>query len=437
MTPSSTTSGSTALPVAIDAGARAARGARPLSDAEAAQAGTIARQLAASLKALVDWAPPSARKVRAFAAFLGVDQNLAQRALAGAAIEPPEILALIRIPGVEGLTLLAQAARSKGCQAVVVDQLEAALSSFADLIARLGGSHAKLRARVQASVSGEAASAPAGDRGTQEQQRERLFAAALDIAGLSANLFGAISAIAPMPDSPGSMAGLTASLHIGLRGRPGGLPMALTFGDRLDARDEGGPTRLSRVLSDPQRGPGGTLLTPFTTDPLPVVTANSTTQAVTQVVQPDILCGSDPIDVAVATRRGPLPIPSLQSTPTQSIAVQIRTPARRLVMDFWVHRALLPLRPPQVGAFIYQPGMPVDPARGWYNRLPGTPVLQLLGEGLGNAECDAWPRFGELTHYLFGEAGFDGRDFVGFRCDQRFPMWCAAYLLWLDYSAGG
>lgn len=414
---------------------RGPAGATPLTDAETALAGEVARQLAASLKALVAWAPPPARKVRSLAAFLEIDQNLAQRALAGAAIAPPEILTLTRVPGVEGLGLLAAAARSKGCDPLVVDGLEAALRRFADLIARLGGSHAKLRARVQASLRTEPSMTGAAHAATaQEQQRQQHFAVSADLAGLSEDLLGAITAIAPVPDQPESMVGFTTSLHVGLRGRPGGLPIALTFADRLDARDEGGPSRLGRVLSDPQRGPGGTLLTAFSTDPLPVVTASATQQAVTQVVEPSALTGPEPVNIAIATRRGPMPIPRLQATPTQSVAVQIRTPARRLVLDLWIHESLAPTRAPQVGAFIYQPGMPLDPAMGWYNRVPGTPVLHLLGSGLANAECDGWTRFGELTRYLFREAAFSGDSFIGFRCDVRFPVWCAAYVLWLDYS---
>lgn len=413
---------------------RGAGVASPLSSAEMAQAEEVARQLAASLKALVAWAPPPARKVRSFAAFLGIDQSLAQRTLAGAAIGPPEILTLTRVPGVEGLGLLAAAARSKGCDSLIVDGLDAALRRFTDLIDRLGGSHAKLRARVQASLRNDQSFE--GDRpgGTLEEQRERQFAGAAELAGLSEDLLGAITAIAPVPDKPETMTGFTASLHVGLRGRPGGLPMALTFADRLDSRDEGGPSRLGRVLSDSQRGPGGTLLTEFSTNPLPVVTASATAQTVTQVVEPKVLAGPEPVTVAIATRRGPVPIPQLQATPTQSVAVQIRTPTRRLVLDLWVHRSLAPTRAPQVGAFIYQPGMPLDPALAWYNRIPGTPVLHLLGDGLANAECDGWTRFGELTRFLFQESGFDGDAFIGFRCDVRFPLWCAAYVLWLDYS---
>jgi len=421
-------------PVIPDRRRRGAVAAVPLSETEAALAGEVARQLAASLKALAAWAPPSARKVRSFAAFLGIDQNLAQRALAGAAIAPPEVLTLTRVPGVEGLGLLAAAARSKGCDALILDNLEAASRRFADLIARLGGSHAKLRARVQASLRTEPATGATRATNAQEQQREQHFAIAADLAGLSEDLLGAITAIAPVADQPETMVGFTTSLHVGLRGRPGGLPIALTFADRLDARDEGGPSRLGRILSDPQRGPGGTLLTAFSTDPLPVITARATPQAVTQVVEPSALAGSEPVNIAIATRRGPMPIPRLQATPTQSVAVQIRTPARRLVLDLWVHESLAPTRPPQVGAFIYQPGMPLDPAMGWYNRIPGTPVLHLLGSGLANAECDGWSRFGELTRFLFREAGFNGDSFIGFRCDLRFPLWCAAYVLWLDYS---
>lgn len=410
---------------------------RALNTEEVALAASAARHLAGSLRALAMWAPPEARKVRALAAMLGIDQSLAQRALAGAQPETPEILTLMRVPGVEGLRLLAQAARERGCPGHIVEGLEMAAGRFGEVISLLAGSHARLRARVEATLGEDRTAGVDRPEHGQEGEREGMFRAAAELAGVWEDFYGAISMMAPQSESPGTMTGLTASVHAGVRGRPGGMPFSVTFADRLDARDEGGPSRVTRVLGDSGTGPGGTLLTAFSTDPLPVVTANAGAQSVTQVVDPEALYGANAVDVAVATRRGPMPIPRMQATPTQSAAVQVRTPSRRLVLDFWVHRDLAPVRMPQVGAFIYQPGMPLDPALAWYNRLPGTPVLQVLGEGLGNAGSDAWVRLGELTGFLFDLAGWRAEEFIGFRCDVRYPVWCTAYVLWMDYSEGG
>lgn len=69
----------------------------------------------------------------------------------------------------------------------------------------------------------------------------------------------------------------------------------------------------------------------------------------------------------------------------------------------------------------------------WYDQIAVSPVLKLFGAGLANSATSSEPRLAELTDYVFDRLSWESKDFVGYRCEEEFPLWGCDYVMAFDY----
>jgi len=131
----------------------------------------------------------------------------------------------------------------------------------------------------------------------------------------------------------------------------------------------------------------------------------------------------------------------------------VNFPVRRMVMDVFLHRDLARVCLPGLDVHLWRPDFAQQSGERWQTRFGESPRLELIGPptdgggggglggvgGLGRAKTDAWRRYPELLGLMFSHAGVDGgavdaSQYVGYRCDVRFPIWRAGYRMTFDFG---
>ncbi|HYC99914.1 MAG TPA: hypothetical protein VEB22_01700, partial [Phycisphaerales bacterium] len=214
---------------------------------------------------------------------------------------------------------------------------------------------------------------------------------------------------------------------------PGGLPLVLGSGDTLHTEE----AALAAGLA-----PGGqvrtreTILSAFTTSPLPTVTSKSRTGSLHQVIDPAAFAGGEsrPVDVVTALKACHLMYDPATGTPTlDAVWSLVNCPSARLIFDVYLHADMERLYRPSIDALIWGPDLNAPVQDRWTTRLPNQPRLQLLGRGLTHAASEHYARHAEVSAAFYGHIGWDPDDFVGFRCELRYPVWRAGYCMGFEY----
>lgn len=404
---------------------------RVLSDAECEEATTVAGRLTEEFSLLLAALPQRSRKIRELSDYLGVNWNTCQRLLAAIKVRGEPLQVLLRLPGVQGLEGVVETARAKGCSLERVEAAAAATTKFASLITRVGGSHARLRSRIEYTLNTEQASGPAGDTEREIKLRRRLFVGAVELMGKQTDLQLSISIVRPLPNDPVRIERAGATGFIGQQTRWGATPLAATFAHSSDRSEAKDPSISYRGID---KSKPSALLKTFSTTPLPTVMTRGPQGGVVHVVDPAATQGDNKIDVVLSHRMAPVSHPATHETPTMNLLSRIRSPVRRMVFDVYLHRSLAKSSVPLVGAYLSLPSPDPDSTPRWHERLPGHVELRLLGSGTDGAPSDAWHRHAELTNYLFNELSWGDHAFVGFRCDVRFPLCGTTYMMSFDFD---
>ncbi len=103
----------------------------------------------------------------------------------------------------------------------------------------------------------------------------------------------------------------------------------------------------------------------------------------------------------------------------------VRTPARTLLYDIFVHESVYPDVPPSLSIYdtVFDGVASVnDPTRD-LDRLPLTETIQPLGWGVDRCRAADVPRYVELVRHLCEQVGWDGRQFRGYRCRIDYPVY--------------
>ena len=130
----------------------------------------------------------------------------------------------------------------------------------------------------------------------------------------------------------------------------------------------------------------------------------------------------------------PHPHPAQRSPAIGEAWAMIFFPTRHLVFDVYLHRALARTSVQSLDVQLWTPDMDQTPESRWTTRLPGGPQLKMLGTGLERAGCSVHPRHVELVRHLFDRGPWNPDDFVGYRCEEAYPVWRAGYRFELDFS---
>lgn len=418
------------LAMSVSAGKTRLWTPRALSDSEWAEANKVAGRLHAELGRAMESLPEHARHASGMARHLGVLRATCQRVVQ-AVHEGGSAAMLARLPGVEGLKQFIDGLRGAGMAAADAEPVLSAVEAFERLIALNGGSQAKLAERIGRT------SAPAGRDGELGgvEERESLYWSAARVTGRRCRVSLSVYAFRPCPGDPGVLERALAKGLIGSVSAPGGMPVVLSSGNTLATGREPSETTLDRSSEMRGRTPEA-ILPEFTTDPLPMVTSRGRNGTLFQVIDEQAVADQSPVDVVTALRAtAPMHDPSTGNPSLDAVWSLVSCPAESLILDVYLHRAMERAYRPSIEALLWTPGLDIPEDQRWVMRLPHQPKLQLLGRGLAGAASDLYPRHAGLTGSFFDHIGWDAGDFIGFRCELRYPVWRAGYCMLFEPPA--
>jgi|GEM_PF-1177483 hypothetical protein len=336
-------------------------------------------------------------------------------------------------PGVEGLRKVLTAARRVDCPPERLAAAAAAVDEFAALIQRYGGSQTKLVALLRG-TSGlrENMSAIAESSSEEIVTRRLAFHSMCAMMGCRAEATVALR-IYTEPSGGAGRSDIHAVVgKLGFTRDRHGMP--LVFGHTMD----GTPNQMPSARLPAASGQGH-ILEEFCSKPTPRVQVEYRGTSVLNVVDPEQE-RQEPLDLFV----GPLSSLGVNNRPTNehvlNSVMMLSTPSRWLLSDMYVSRSLMAEASVESG--VYSPSMLgrllTSPTQRWFDRLPGSVPVMLLGRGLSGADSPKYGRMRELTQMLFSHAGLDPNDFVGLRLMVEYPIQGMMYVVSLstDGSSG-
>lgn len=410
--------------------------AGPLTKAEVQEGGEVGERLRGELLSAIEKLRPEERPALALSRLLGVDRNICQRVVAGLDPRLDPLLALTKMPGSEGLRLFANALAQQGQRsgrsgrAVRRTALTAAIDAYMSFVRKAGGSQAGLIRRLEMSERGRGF----GVAGDNLATRRKLFEVATELQGHAVETLVSIAAVRPIPGSEGFIEGLNVMGFIGLRACSAPVTLELrNFTLRHEAKLVAEETLYEPLTDGGDRGLN--LIDEFCSSPLPSSVFDSFDGGSRTIVEPG-LEQHDPMDIVMGSRWRPYLHPTLHADPCPIWwrALRIDRPARRAVLDVYLHRSLASASIPSVGTYLWHPGITGNPAKDWRSRLPGRCTLEMLGTGIGRAGTQAWGRHAALTARSLELAGWDPSEMVGFRCEVDYPTWASVLVMSFDFS---
>jgi len=426
-------------------------GPRPLTAAEWAEAQRVWDRLRAELGQLIVGLPEHTRHASGLARELDVLRVTCQRVVSALTGEAGAAAAIGKLPGPEGLRQFVGAFKRHALPAAHIEGALAAVAAFERLITVAGGSQTKFNERLAVSggaglgggvsgtggaATGNAAGAADGGPGALATvaQRQALYEAAAAVTGRACETALSIYAFRRHPQSELTLERALCKGLVGAVVAPGGLPLVLGSGDTLHTEES---ALLDGLAPGTQGRTRETILSAFTTMPLPTVTSKSRTGSLHQVIDPSAFTqesGSRPVDVVTALKACHLMYEPATGMPTlDAVWSLVNCPSAKLIFDVYLHADIERRFRPSIDALIWGPGLDAPVHDRWTTRLPNQPRLQLLGRGLKSAASELYARHAELSGAFFGHVGWDAEDFVGFRCEVRYPVWRAGYCMGFEY----
>lgn len=408
-----------------------------LTASERAAAAELGRRLATELRSLLAHVPAEHQGASAMGRFLRIDRNTCQRVIASTAGDDHDEAVLVRLPGIEGLGQFLDAVETRLKNGAVGEQVaavRAAVRALERLIDRLGGSQRRLRQRLEADL--ERSADPAAAPSDSPAKRQALFRAAAEVVGRWSDAVVSVVMIRPVPGQPDLTEAVRTRAYVGHTWRPGAVPLEIgesSVPQLAVRRDEAAHQTLEHR---PARGhTPDLLLNEFCTKPWPRMTSRALGDRTVHVVDADEPPQEGVCDIVLSVRRStPDRHPALAKPPVGEVSLLVTFPARRLVLDVFLHKDLADRCTPSCELHLYSPaGGPGGLAR-WSTRLPGGASMEPLGAGLRRAASTAYARHEELTAHVFERVGWNPAEFVGYRCDTAYPVWRAGYFMLFDFG---
>jgi hypothetical protein len=403
----------------------------PFDDEEAELCRRVGSRLASELRSLLRAMPDSARTVRGLAAHLGVDRNICQRVVAATKEQEESEQVLVRAPGVRGLRAFLHAAGDHGVDDSLTAAAAAAVEAFEELTSKLAGSQTRLIARIHA--AGDRVGGGLPEAAVEDARRQRHLAD-IKLMGLSCETRVVLDILRPMPDDERLFEHANVGGWAGVRTFSKGVPFVTFRGVSSETPTE------SRVMNfdyEPITGnSSGFLLEEFSSSPPPQITTRGSGNSVLEIIDVPLAGGSSPLDFFTGRLVSPAgPHPAYHSDERSLIRnVMARYPTQRLFLDIYLHRSMASASLPFVGC--YMQSLYAGPIKDrWYDRMPHSPKLEVLGLGLDRAGSEWHPRQAALTRHVFDRLDWPAGEFVGYRCEVSYPLSSTDYAMWFEFEA--
>ncbi len=425
-------------------------GARPLTQDERTLADEVARRLRLELRGLVEFLSEQERGASAMARALEIDRNTCQRIVAATGRGEADASMLVQLPGIVGLRQFMEAMGKRfpgGEAAAAIAGVGAAVDKFEKVIDEMAGSQRKLRERLDMDrVGGAMAFDTVGTAGPSDNLavRRSLFRAAVDIVGRWSETRLSVRVIRPVPGDPMHTENIRMTGHVGHMARAISVPLEVYSGVPEQLVENEGKTGKGEKVAfqslDARQSVGDTpgfLMQKFCSQPLPRVTSRAAGAKVVHAID-EMGTPGQASDIFVADRRaGRDKHPATQHPAIGEVSTIMNYPARRFVMDVFLHRDIARRCIPSLEVHLSPLPSGTMVLSRWSTKIPGGPRLELLGapgQTWDQLATDAYVRHAELVKTLFETIGWDASEFVGYRCDVAYPIWRAAYCMLFDFT---
>lgn len=393
----------------------------------------VARRLRGEIRSVLGGLGLGGAGVSEVARQLRLDRATVHRTIALGRSSGDELSWVLNAPGVDGLRKFVRAARRAGGAHDAADALDAAVDRFADLVSRLARSKAGLDRRIEATRAVGEGGVPDSD----EAVRASIVRHASEVLGRHTETRVDLMLFRRSLERRGWVDHVWVRGCIGHRARSGALPLVVGF--MSHALQDGLPTAPETLDAQPTSGrTPSALLERFSSSPPALVTSRLGSGHLVQLIDPERTGEGEAVDVVVAHHRPQSCVdPALEDPPRLEVNALVRDPASALVFDVYLERSFAQAALPELDLYVWAPGMERSMADHWYDRAPGAPRLELLGQGLRRAATPLYADHAALTAHVFERVGWASDEFVGFRCATRYPLWGGAYCLSFDLGRAG
>lgn len=386
--------------------------------------------------------PRQHRAIAAMARFIGMDRTVCQRLISVVTNSPVSPDILTAVPAPRTIMAIAEALIAAGIPEA--EGLRSAAQSLDDFFLRTGGSQRAFGLALRKHASSPSivprpTTAEPNDTttaaGSESALRQQLFQIGRQMMRASSGVSTQISIYAPSLTAEGWLDHLHARGVVGHRCELGGVPLVFNY-----ARGNTYNPATSKPLPDQPVSPGAptgpVVLEQFSSSPAPTLHVRARNDMLSYIVDQAHESPRAPFDLILCDRLiGTRSVPTSFSHRLDETFAFINFPAETLILDVYLPRALAVQCIPGLDVHTITPNK-ADPLKHdrWATRLSSTPDLIVLGPGLRKANSKYYPRQGELTRELFDRYGYNPEEFVGFRCEERYPEWRMSYRLFFDYG---
>lgn len=387
--------------------------------------------------------PAQARTAAGLSKLLEIDRGTSTRLVQSLSAETVDVGVLKLMPGVMGLRLVASALSKFGIGKTALANLQSGIDQFEEFLQTSAGSQRKLNDRIEATVATKVTDEQEQAK-LQIERRRRAFEAMSQALGQRCDVMATCMVMRPTPGKENLTDHATMRYVGGYRARPDA--PVLAFRSIITAGTEEDTKRLDRAGSKPFHGlerdeyevAGATVLSEFTTDPVPLV-------AVKHVVGPGqhslIVVDSKRTDeergldfATVQFVEANRPLPWSEPPPDFNATAYIPMPCARLIFDMYMERSMVARCVPSVAAYRTSPYIGRSPHEKWTDRLPHALSLQLINGDRQSLQSPFMPRMNEFVNASFDRMGWNINDFVCHRLEVEYPYWCGYYNMYFDFS---
>ncbi len=409
----------------------------PLSEEERREARAVAERLAVEVTRLLASLEPQHRNASALARRLRIDRTGVQRLISAVADVDEEVLA--RVPGPKALRRFIGAYATHVGDGSVVQGFADAIDRFEAFLSDCGKHQSGFRQRLLLTKRDRRPAVASMDLSARKvpshgEAKNRLFDIVREFSGRWSDVQTQIAIIRPSENQENVCDVVRARGLIGHVQE--GNAQALVF-THLYAANKDEKSLYDSLRPDAESEISDFLLREFCS-PNWILSSMIEGNALHQIAEREQPGLKSPADIVLASvSRGTKPDPRLEDPPTEEIWVSVEFPARRLILDVYLHNDLA--RGCTYGADTHAPRLN-DPGamqaihRRWMTRIGPPLPLVMLGTGLEASGTTAYARQRPLTETLFREVGWDAQQYVGFRLETEFPLWRTALRMHFNFE---
>lgn len=421
----------------------------PLSHGEVVEAAQVAERLHDAVRTLLGALPREARSASGLAKFVGVERTICQRLLGAFSAGRVDAAALTRIPGSKGLHAITDAlqrrtsGRGHDVPARELAMLDAACRQVEEIYLRFGGNKQAFGERLllsQREPKGMIAAdalVRALDGSGAGSDRRQLFEIARGILGRWSATTVQVLIYAPSKENPDRIDVVRIRGQSGVQAREGAV--AWIAGAAHQGSPNGGAPEFTTL--DGRRVPArgeSLLLREFCSDPAPVIDTIEKPGFLGMVVNAPPSVGDHGYDLMLGDQ-SPAAIlhPRLQN-PSRGHEVMaiVEHPTEALLCEVYWHRDLARLFIPEADVHFAHRNIGELVDQRWMTRLDEKVRMEVLSSGRSAPASGVYPRHAELVTAAFGTLGWDREQFVGYRIEERLPLWRMGYRMYFDYVGG-